>query len=846
MDSYSVQAVLSAVDRGFTSTMRGAVDTVGALDGAAQRSKTSIMRIAAGIGVFKLLNKAVSTVTSSIGSAISRFDTLNNYPKVMTALGYSTEDATSSIRKLSTGIEGLPTTLDGIAQSAQTLTASFGDLGRGTDVAIALNDMFLAGGQGAEAASRALVQFNQMVAKGKVDMQSWNTVVQTAPGQMAQLAHELIGASATQRDLYEALQTGKLSMDDFTDAIIRLDKEGGKSFESFADQARSATGGIKTAMTNLRSAVTRGLANTITSIDAALENSGLPKIADALNSAKGTINGFFGAINGGIRGMKDLQGTAKGAAAVIASAFAAATLPFGGWVKLLPTIVSGLGLIQRNFGPQIEEMAQIAIDKGPGIILGLVGGITSQLPLLMRQGAILISTLADVIVANLPLIVYSAILIIETLGESFAENADILLSSAALIISALATSILNNAPKLLQTGLDLLKSLVEGLTTNSEVRNSASEILSTLVIAIVEMATMLIQDGPVIIAQLVQGIVNALPAIIQAGIEILNGLINAIIENMPILLDAAVQIITALTQGIVDNLPMILDAGLEMIKAIGQGIIDNLPEILSAAGEIMATLISGIDAVITQLLTKGWEILTELANGITNAKEQARSAIAEVIRGVISKIGEKLSDILEKGREIVDKIATGIRNKISAATSAITAVWTNIKNKFTGLISSAINWGRDLVNGIASGIRNAIGNVTSAASSVAGSISSLLHFSRPDRGPLREYEQWMPDMMKGIARGITDNLSLVQDAAWQVADIIAGAQEPFGGKLAYSAAIGGDVTYGADIEALAARPIVVDNSIWMDGRELAKGSTSYIQTQMASNEKLQSYIRGVR
>ena len=62
-----------------------------------------------------------------------------------------------------------------------------------------------------------------------------------------------------------------------------------------------------------------------------------------------------------------------------------------------------------------------------------------------------------------------------------------------------------------------------------------------------------------------------------------------------------------------------------------------------------------------------------------------------------------------------------------------------------------VNWGVDMVKGIANHIRNAMHNVKSAVSDGAHKIKSFLHFSRPDEGPLAEYESWMPDMVDGLS-----------------------------------------------------------------------------------------------
>lgn len=115
-------------------------------------------------------------VKDSVEGAINRFDTLNKYPVVMKALGYSTEDVDRSMNKLSDGIDGLPTSLDEIVSSTQQLSISTGSLSKGTDTAIALNDAFLASGASTADATRGMQQYIQMLGKGEVDMQSWRTL----------------------------------------------------------------------------------------------------------------------------------------------------------------------------------------------------------------------------------------------------------------------------------------------------------------------------------------------------------------------------------------------------------------------------------------------------------------------------------------------------------------------------------------------------------------------------------------------------------------------------------------------------------------------------------------------
>lgn len=63
-------------------------------------------------------------------------------------------------------------------------------------------------------------------------------------------------------------------------------------------------------------------------------------------------------------------------------------------------------------------------------------------------------------------------------------------------------------------------------------------------------------------------------------------------------------------------------------------------------------------------------------------------------------------------------------------------------------------WGEDMVEGLGNGIKQKSEGswFTGILSGLAGIIASFIHFSRPDRGPLREYEKWMPDMIQGLAK----------------------------------------------------------------------------------------------
>ena len=228
------------------------------------------------------IKKLVSEINGQLNSAIARVDTINSYKKTMQNLGYTTDAVTDTTQKLKKGIEGLPTTLPNIMSMQQQYAALSGNIDEATELTLALNNATLAGGQGQEIASSAMQQWYQIIAKGKPDLQSWTIINGAMPAQMNQIAEAVMGAGKKSQDLFSAWQDGKVTTQQIKDAIVKLNTDGGGSLASFQQQALDASGGIETSMTNVKTAISNGLANII-------EQIGAENIAGALDGIKKAI-----------------------------------------------------------------------------------------------------------------------------------------------------------------------------------------------------------------------------------------------------------------------------------------------------------------------------------------------------------------------------------------------------------------------------------------------------------------------------------------------------------------------------------------------------------------------------
>ena len=284
-ESFSVEAILSATDKNMTSTMKKAL-------GACESFGDRVKSIVAGVGVTKVIGATMNVLSSSFDGAINRFDTMQSYPKVMKSLGFEVEQSQKSVAKLNQSVQGLPTSLADVVTTSKSLAAVTGNIDKATDTTIALNHAFLASGSSSEDASRGLQQYSQMLAKGTVDMQSWRTLQETMAPALTKVAKKLGITSGNANELYAALQNGTITFDQFNDAMIECDTETG----GFADTALEASKGIKTSMTNIKSAVQNLEQGFMSAMNNMLKSKAMGGLVDNLEKIKSKIYDFRNSI----------------------------------------------------------------------------------------------------------------------------------------------------------------------------------------------------------------------------------------------------------------------------------------------------------------------------------------------------------------------------------------------------------------------------------------------------------------------------------------------------------------------------------------------------------------------
>lgn len=308
---------------------------------------------------------------------------------------------------------------------------------------------------------------------------------------------------------------------------------------------------------------------------------------------------------------------------------------------------------------------------------------------------------------------------------------------------------MNEAMNTVSGSIEMLKSSFEnlkiGLGTDTAdidmLLNNVVESFQAVVKNVQPIVQRLIDYIPQLFEAVQPAIEGMLPDVLNAATSLFESLLDTLIKCVPQLIPVAVEAVTTIMNTLIENIPLLVDAALQLIMALANGLIDALPYLMEQAPIIIAAIVSALIENFPQIIETGINL------------------VGALIKGLLSMLGNV--------GEAMDKIGN------------------SIKETAHNLVSSALNWGRDMIGNLASGIIEKARAVYSAIKDVAHSIWSLLHFSEPEEGPLKDFNSYGPDMMKTLASGIRKNAYLVEDAARQAANgasVALNAGMPSGGN----------------------------------------------------------------
>lgn len=340
-------------------------------------------------------------------------------------------------------------------------------------------------------------------------------------------------------------------------------------------------------------------------------------------------------------------------------------------------------------------------------------------------------------------------------GTTAAEAATTLTGSFASVKAALSNVLAG-----LALGQDLgpaLNALSSTLSTflSGNLIPALYNILSALPGALVTFISTL---GP----QLASGLSTLVPQMMTTGAQMLQSLSAGLAQGIPNFLAQALPMLLQFTENLRANFSNIVDAGIDLLLNFVQGIANGLPTLI----EYVPTIISNIAGLINdnapKILAAGVQIIVTLVKGLINAIPTIIANIPQIIGAIVDTI--TAFNWLNLGATVIKTLGNGLTSMASGLKGFMESTLSGAIDYLKSLPKQALQWGKDMISGFIDGIVGSVGGIVNAVKDVGSAIASYLHFSRPDVGPLRNYETWMPDMLTGMAQSIRANLYRITDA----------------------------------------------------------------------------------
>lgn len=752
----SFQRQVSNMGSSASSALTGLGSKMTGATSSAAKLEAGVMKIAAAFSLVKVAGSVINSIKGSMDSAISRFDTMQKYPKVMQALGYSGEQSTASIKALGDGIDGLPTKLDDIVAANQRMVSISGNIDEATQATLALNNAFLASGADSDKASRGMEQYFKMLSTNKVDMTSWQTMMETMPVSLTKVANAMgkTGESAM-TDLGNALKNGEITFKDFQAKLIEL----GTGTGELAELARINSAGIATSFGNLRNAISKGVANTITKLDELSQKVTGNTIAGHIDNLKGLINKTFEIIQNNVDRLEPLvqkikpfldalaefakegklsagaiDGMKKSAAGFVKE-FGAGMALFAG-VMNFSKIQKGLGIVNKMTGGLAQTVGKVSSGFNLGGLIpkmkmptmeGL-SGTSSKWLTKFASGFEKARAVAGTFEQDT----------VKTLSTIF-PKLESKLSSTPNIFSQMFDKadgkILNQMSKVVDQTDKMKKKFMEfneelplvskgvnkmgsGMSKGIQrATNSGTYALSSMFTSIASIAQVgLAAIGPAaIIGTLLVGMGLAytqfgdqinqfIDLAVTKGPEVIQGFVAGITAKIPELASKGTELVAKLAQAITVLLPVIAQAAMNIITALVQGIASNAPSLINSFLMILQTLAVTILNILPQLIVLGMQLLLALAQGIlANVPMIAQTAVT-IITTLVNNFVTMLPTIITIGIQIIMTLVQAILSLLPAlipvAVQAIVTLVNGLASAIPMLLQGAVMIIQMLVTGL--------------------------------------------------------------------------------------------------------------------------------------------------
>ena len=634
-ESFSIKALLSAKDVGFSSGMKGALESLKEVSTQIKGGFAFGVMAKAGASAFSALTSGAQEMIGEINSSVKTWKTFEGNMK---NFGKNKKQISAVKKELQSYAE---TTVYNSSEMASTYAqleavgvGSMKSLSKGTSGLVKGFGGLAAAAEDPSQAMKSLSQqATQMAAKPKVAWEDFKIMLEQSPAGMAAVA-KTMGISTEK--LISQVQDGKIKTDAFFAAI---EKAGGsKGFQKMATQAKT--------MDQALDGVKEGIANKLMPTFELFSSIGIKAIDSLADKISGIdANGLVKRISGALDAISPYWTVLKTAARDVASAFGEAFSAIGS------SMGSAFGDL-KSFNTQMN-------------FTDTVLGITSAL----KSFAKFLKDHADTIAAIVPKLIKLKV----------AYKGFKLVKALVPGVKAFSSAIVKMAGK----GIGAIAGKLFGIAAGEEATGAASSASAKQVLA-----------SAVAFIALGAGVALAgvgLALVAQAAIALANqgalavGVMGGLVVALAGLAFGASVIGPALTAGAVGFVAfgaamVLVGAGM----ALAAGFIKNLVPLVKQVGDTAAQMAGAVAAAAAAVIGSVGELVGNIADGVS----QIVTCIGEELCNVFETAGNAISGVVDAISggiaTVVDAISGGFRSVLDGIAGVIESIGTSARNAGQG------------------------------------------------------------------------------------------------------------------------------------------------------------------
>lgn len=730
-EQYSVEAVLSAVDKGFGNALDMINDKLDKFDNKVGKTESSGSKLGSTFKAMALANLAANAVTkvtgdlnSLVSESIKASDAMDKFRSTMKFAGLDNSAIEKSAAAVKKYADDTVYDLDVVANTTAQLAANgIKDYDGLTQAAGNLNAV--AGGNADTFKSVAMVM-TQTASAGKLTGENWRQLSDAIPGASGKIQEALKKNGAYTGDFRKALEQGKISADEFNQAIMDL------GMTDVAKEAATSTKTIEGAIGNMKAGI-------VTSIMEIIDAIGKDRITGAI-TALGTF------ITNGLSLLK----------IIIPPVISALT-----W--LFDLINRNQAVVSAMAGAFIGFKAALAIEKGINAVSAALNAFKAA-----QKAATLAQAALNAVMAINPFtIIVLAISALVALLIYFWHTNEGFRNAVKAIWEGIKAAFVQawEAIKAAWTGAaeffsgiwSGIKSGVQGIVQwIAQTWSGAVAVLKVVWDSISNAATtawnFIIQSIMSVVQPFINTFVN--------GWSILKDGINGVWNGIKSIFKGAWEFIKSVVLGAALLIIDVVSGNFSKLKADLQLILDGIKNAFSTVWNGIKTIAVTVVTTLVNLVRNAWEGLKQVLSTIWNVLKTSATTIWDGLKSAVLSITNALvntaKSVWEGFKNFFYSLLNGVRNTavnswnsirssvvgiISGLVGAAQNAWYSFRNGVSNLVSSVSNifyslrninlWsaGSAIINGFLNGLRSAWGSVRNFVSGIADWI-------RDNKGPI--------------------------------------------------------------------------------------------------------------